>query len=399
MKPIEKCRRSPYAGTAPPLAAERSATHHPRSARDRPLRRLRPPRRRGVDTQRRAAPGVVAAADTHQRHRRLGAHPRPRRHGRRCRHLGPRGPQPELPAVLRRAAGRPRIRPGRPPHRRRPRRHQLLLLHRPRRPAVTVPACPGILSPVCQAVGDAGGTIVGAGAGAVLGDLATWVGSGASWLLGQVGTALTASTSIDLTAGWFTTHYDVMVGVAAVVALPVLLLSIIQAVYRQSPAVLVRSALVQLPLAFLLTAVAVQLVQLSLAVTDSLCSVVSAGAGGSIQQELTALAAGLLASGTANVPTFVLFIAGILLAIGALVLWFELLARTAAVYVAVLFLPLGLASLVWPAISHWARRLAETLTALVLSKFVIVVVLSLAVSALGSGGQDGLSSVFAGAAL
>ena len=48
----------------------------------------------------------------------------------------------------------------------------------------------------------------------------------------------------------------------------------------------------------------------------------------------------------------------------------------------------------WPAISHWCRRLVETVVALVLSKFVIVAVLSLAVGALGAG--DG--SVSAGSA-
>ncbi len=86
-------------------------------------------------------------------------------------------------------------------------------------------------------------------------------------------------------------------------------------------------------------------------------------------------------------------------------LWVELLVRAAAVYVAVLFLPLALISLVWPAISHWCRRLVETLAALILSKFVIVAILSLASSALASGtagpgaNGSGFSSVLAGGAL
>jgi hypothetical protein len=75
--------------------------------------------------------------------------------------------------------------------------------------------------------------------------------------------------------------------------------------------------------------------------------------------------------------------------------------------VAVLFLPLALAALVWPAISHWCRRLAETLAALVLSKLVIAAVLSLAAGALAGGigvgatGGDGggFASVITGVAL
>ena len=50
--------------------------------------------------------------------------------------------------------------------------------------------------------------------------------------------------------------------------------------------------------------------------------------------------------------------------------------------------------LVWPAVSHWCRRLVETLAALILSKFVIVATLSLAAGAVSSGtagtGADGV---------
>ncbi len=74
--------------------------------------------------------------------------------------------------------------------------------------------------------------------------------------------------------------------------------------------------------------------------------------------------------------------------------------RTAAIYVAVLFLPLALATLVWPSVSHWCRRLAETLAALVLSKLVVVATLSLAAGALaGHDGSADLSGVVSGAAL
>ncbi len=265
-----------------------------------------------------------------------------------------------------------------------------------------MPSCPGLLDPVCQAVGGASSTVLGAGADGVLGALSNWVVGGAGWLLDQVGGVLSTTTSIDVGSGWFTTDYRAMTGIAAAVVVPVLLLSIAQSVYRQSAAVLVRSALVQLPLALVLTAVAVQLVQLSLAVTDNLCTAISAGAGANIAQALSGLATALTsqaASGTQGIPSFVLFVGALLLAFGAFALWLELLVRAAAVYVAVLFLPIGLASLAWPAISHWARRLVDTLAALILSKFVVVAILSLAVSAVGSGTQNGFSAVLGGGAL
>jgi hypothetical protein len=64
-----------------------------------------------------------------------------------------------------------------------------------------------------------------------------------------------------------------------------------------------------------------------------------------------------------------------------------------------------MATLVWPSVAHWCRRLVETLTALILSKFVIVATLSLAAGAVGSGtagtgdAGSGFASVLAGGAL
>ncbi len=246
----------------------------------------------------------------------------------------------------------------------------------------------------------------------VLDAVSSWVTSGAVWLLGQIGGVLSSSTSIDLGAPWFQAHYATMAALAAVVILPLLLLGVLQALYRQSAALLLRSVLVHVPLALLLTAVAVTLVQLGLTVTDAMCAMVSGGSSTDAGHFMATVAAALapaVASGEPGEPTFVLFLGGIAVVAGALMVWLELLLRAAAVYVAVLFLPLALAGLAWPAISHWSRRLADTLAALVLSKLVIVAVLSLAVGALASGtgstpsgaaaSGGGFASVLGGAAL
>ena len=267
---------------------------------------------------------------------------------------------------------------------------------------MTAADCPVLLSAVCQTAGSIGSTVVGSGASSVLNAMSTWVVEGANWLLGQIGSAMTATTSVDLGAAWFTSHYRVMVGIAAVAALPLLLLSIIESIYRQSAATLVRVVAVKVPLAFLLAAAATQLVALSLSVTDALCATVSTDAGADVQRALGGVAGALLVQGGGGPntpPAFVVLFGALLVALGALFLWLEMLVRAAAVYVAVLFLPLGLVSLVWPAISHWCRRLTDTLVALVLAKFVIVSVLSLAAAALASGTQNGFASVLGGAAM
>lgn len=260
---------------------------------------------------------------------------------------------------------------------------------------IAAAGCPLPLAPLCDAVGGAGSSI----AGGVLSSIVDWVVAGADWLLQQIGNALSASTAVHLGAPWFESHYQVMVALAAVVAVPMLAVAAIQAVVRQSPATLVRVALVQVPLAGLMSAVAVQLVQLSLGVTDELSSAVSSSSGADISRSLAGVASLLVTQAAVGspVPTFVLALGALLVVAGALVLWLELIVRAAAVYVAVLFLPLALAGLLWPALSHWCRRLVETLAAAVLSKFVIVAVLSLAVGAVASGA--GFASVLAGGAL
>jgi hypothetical protein len=281
------------------------------------------------------------------------------------------------------------------------------------------------LGPVCQAASDASsavgsavgsvtGSVAGFGIDTVFQGLSNWVASGAAWLLGQIGSVLGQTTAIDLGASWFTDHYRTMAALAGLVVVPMLILGIIQSIYRQSASMLLRSVIVNVPLAILLTTVAVKLVQLGLAVTDAMSSAVAQGAGLDAGNFMGSVAHTLSANqqlDSAGVPAFVLFIGALAVVFGALLVWVELLIRSSAVYVAVLFLPLALASLAWPAISHWCRRLVDTLVALILGKFVIVAVLSLAAGALAggtspvSGGPDaanagaGFTDVLAGAAL
>ena len=279
----------------------------------------------------------------------------------------------------------------------------------PTLPMAPSAGCPGLdaLNPLCQA-GNVAGSVAGSGINAVLNGLSQWVASGAEWLLSQIGHVLISTTTIDIGASWFHQHYVEMTVLAGAVVLPLLLVSTMQAVYRQNAGQLIRAFFVQLPLALLLGVVAIQIVVLCLSATDAMCTAVAGGSGSDVTDLLTGVSNGMVAAlGDPTMATFVLLLVGLLVAVAAFVLWLELLVRAAAVYVAVLFLPLALATLVWPSVSHWCRRLVETLAALILSKFVIVATLSLAASAVSSGAVGGTSggagsgfaSVLAGGAL
>ncbi|HLN06521.1 MAG TPA: hypothetical protein VK217_09595, partial [Acidimicrobiales bacterium] len=258
----------------------------------------------------------------------------------------------------------------------------------------------GILRSIAGTVGalshTLGGFFEGAG-GAGLADALTkallggffhglliWVASGAASLVGVLGKALSASTEPVLTGAAFRSELDVMTVLSAGVALPLLAVGAIQAIARQDPGGLLRSALVRLPLALLFTGVSVQLVALGLAATDQASAMVLAAAGDPTHRLLAGLVTELGRAGGFGLAAFGAFLVVLVAAIVAFLLWLELAVRSAAIAAASLFLPLALAGVAWPATSHWARRLGETLAALVVSKLVIAAVLALAAGLLGS---------------
>lgn len=237
------------------------------------------------------------------------------------------------------------------------------------------------------------GSLFGSTVGAVFDAAGQWVATGAVWLLDQVGRALSATTSIDLGAPWFTRHEAVMASLAAAVVLPMACCSAILAVYRQDLSQLARSFLVKLPLAMLFTGLCVELVRLAMVVTDDLSGEVLRTGGVDSAHALAPLASFLAAASLPSpggVPAFVVFVSALLVAMASMALWLELVVRSAAIAAATLFLPLALAGLVWPSVSHWCRRLADTIAALVLSKLVVAAVLSLAAGAL-AGAVSGTS--------
>jgi len=245
--------------------------------------------------------------------------------------------------------------------------------------------------PLAGAVGAAFGPVMEAGTAVALRAVTGWVADSAAWLLGELGHLLddrSSATRPQLGAGgWFDGRYRVMARLAGWMAGPILLLAVAQAIVRQDFGGLLRSTFVHLPLAGLLTLIAVKAVDTGMALTDLLSSDVAGSASAGAHKALSSVAAmvvqGSLGSGSG--PMFLALVIGAVVVLAALVLWVELVLRAAAIYVAVLFLPMALAAFIWPATAHWARRLAETLAALLLAKFVVVGVLALGFSALEAG--------------
>jgi len=228
--------------------------------------------------------------------------------------------------------------------------------------------------------------------------IGTWVLGGARFAVHAAAAALNQTTTPQLQSTWFSATYWRVAGVAAMLTLPFLFAAAVQALVRSDLSLLLRAALGYLPLSLLVVSIAAPVTMLLLAASDELAGFVSSAAGGAGDHFLNG------ASGIVGVLTlgarspFIAFFLGLLTVAGAVALWMELLVREAAVYVIVLMLPLAFAALVWPARRIWAVRAVELLVALILSKFAIVAVLSLAGAALDSTGHS-LTGVIAGVVL
>jgi hypothetical protein len=241
----------------------------------------------------------------------------------------------------------------------------------------------GHIGGALESLSGAGTAAKAVGVGLMLTSIVGWVTGGANFVLHETAKFIFATTRPQLQSTWFSVSYWRMAALSALLTLPFLFAAVIQAVIRSDPQLLARSTLGYLPLGMLSVAIAAPVTMLLLSASDEMSAIVSGAAGsagGSFLDKATFATGGLTAvSGS----TFLALFVGLLTVAATVTLWVELLVRSAAVDVVVLMLPLFFAALVWPARRIWAVRAVELLVALILSKFVIVAVLTLGGAALG----------------
>ncbi len=233
--------------------------------------------------------------------------------------------------------------------------------------------------------------------------LTQWVVDAAVWLLNQLGNVVFNTASPVLTADWFRAHYADMVAVAWVVAPLFLILGVIQAIVRADLGVLGRMA-AQLAFVAIFTLGAVSIAQLLIGTVDQLCDFVSRNAQNDLRDFLTNTLSGTMTVAmsapspnplpvgqppSAALPMAFVFLAAVMIVLGSALIWLELLARTLVIYAALLFFPVLLAAAIWPRLSHVLHRFVELLVAVIVSKFIIVVIVAAGVAAIGAMGKQG----------
>jgi hypothetical protein len=253
--------------------------------------------------------------------------------------------------------------------------------------------CPFPVAPICGGLGSIGNDIVTTFFKA----LTSWFAPGAGWLLGLVGEVLSKTTTPPITEPWFVAEEKVLLSVAAPIALLALVGAALHAVVRGDLSALWRTVFLRLPLAVLLGAAGAGIVGIALGVADQLSSQLASGSGPSLTVTMRELAASAVSSGT--LPGAIAVLVSSVVIVGALAVWVELVLRAAAITVLTAALPLVLAAALWPPAIAWARRVAETLGALVMSKVVIVLVLVVALDAVAHPGAGAASALTGGAML
>ena len=248
-------------------------------------------------------------------------------------------------------------------------------------------SCDGLqaLNPICQVGQAITGGVAGA-ADSAFSHIAGYFGAAAlsttTWLWDQIDSA----TSLDLSSPELVKELAATAAIAAVLCLGLFLIQVITATLRREPGGLGR-AVRGLFVSFLGSAFALASAKLLIAATDALsASVVSYTMGTNIHGVGDKLAFAQLVS-VAN-PALALIFAIVILCASVMV-WAAMMTRKMMLLIAAVLAPLAFSGATADITRSWVRRWIEFVAAMIVSKLLLVIILSVGVSVLNGAGQAG----------
>ncbi len=202
--------------------------------------------------------------------------------------------------------------------------------------------------------------------------------------------AMDSTTAVDLGGGFFpelTPIRQTVLGMSMALLLAFFLASIIRALAAGEPGAIIRAALVDVPAAILLMLVSVTVAWILIRIVDEASLAVT----GDVGEAMGEFSASLIAVEALTGAGLLGIIFGLLFIIGAILVWLQLLVRSALIYILVVMAPLGFATRAHPATRQIARRTIEMGVALILSKFAVAVAFGVGATAIESsnGVADG----------
>ena len=250
-----------------------------------------------------------------------------------------------------------------------------------------------VIADVCGKVGEGTASLIAA----PFDWLAHAMGSAAAWLFEAVWDAFDTTTLIDLTDPGYIAVFNVLFGVAVLLALIFFCMQLITGLVRRDPGALSRAA-IGLAKAVLGSFVIVTITGLLLEITDQLAIGVVQASGNTMEgmgDRIALLASGLAAIniGTPGVGAIVTIFLSALAISAAAIVWFSLLIRKALLLVAIVFGPVALAGATWDAAKGWFSKWVAFVIALILSKLVLVVIFLVAVAQVSAPIDADLASI------
>lgn len=227
-------------------------------------------------------------------------------------------------------------------------------------------------------VGEAAGTAVNS----VLDSVSEWMIAATTEVTGFVASEMTHTTTPQLTSAWFAAQFGPMADLGAALGLLVALLALASAAVRRSPDALA-GTLSGIFRAGLGTGLLVALTAIGLAVADEISNTVLVSSPHTFWATV-AHSWGAHGFGGFGSSALAMLIAMVEV-FASLFVWFELIVRNAAIYLAVLFFPVVLAAAIWPALGSWPGRLGRLLLLFVILKPVAIIVLAFAGNAAAAG--------------
>lgn len=270
------------------------------------------------------------------------------------------------------------------------------------------------MSTVCRgAVGtvtDPAGTaknVLSTTARAATDQINTWLVNGVAGagekLIDGLDRLLGSATSPHLDAAWFVSNYDLVLGIAVVVAAVTFLIQIFSSLIRREPGMLTR-AVAGSAVGVIGGFAILSLCQVALSATDALCTgLLHASGSGSLGASLSHMWGSSVTQMSPGAWLLAVLL-GLLFIIAAVMLWVAMFLREISIYVLAVFAPIAFAGYGWDRTRAWLRRWGEIVAALIFSKLVIYIVFILGVAMMaqagtGSGTAANITQLLGGACL
>ena len=232
----------------------------------------------------------------------------------------------------------------------------------------------------------------------VISAITTWVIAGVLALIEAFWSVIDTSTRPTVTADWFsgaaTSPFQLAMGIGALMMLLTLFVAVIRAVLAGSPGGIIKAVGRDLPMAVFTMFATIVFTQVAIDLADSIGDWVWAGTRDDASKALEHVSVVLM--GGLSSAQFLGVVIALALLLAMLFLWVTLYVREALIYLVIVFsAAFAWPMMVFPPLRDTAKKAGEMLLALIICKPIIVLALSVGVSALagftdpGSGGGDG----------